>query len=57
VSAVELRAVVTAEREKRPAQGWVADEIGRASSGFFCTREGERIEVGIVRRDPRLPYL
>lgn len=51
----DLRAVLTAEREKRIADGWVAPEIGPVSSTFFCTREGERIEVGIMRRDPRLP--
>jgi hypothetical protein len=41
----DLRAVVTAEREKRIAAGWVADEIGRVSSTFFCTRDAERFSA------------
>lgn len=53
----DLRAVVTAERAKRIADGWVADEIGSCSSTFFCSRDGERLEVGIIRRDPRKPNL
>jgi hypothetical protein len=52
----DLRAILTAERERRLADGWAADEIGRCSACFFCTRDGERVEVGILRRDPRVPF-
>jgi hypothetical protein len=54
MASADLRAVLTAERTRRVAEGWVPDEIGRVTSSFFCTRDGERIEVGICRRDPRL---
>jgi hypothetical protein len=50
----DLRAILTAERARRLADGWMADEIGRVTSFFFCIRDGERVEVGICRRDPRL---
>jgi hypothetical protein len=51
----DLRATLNAERARYVAQGWAADEIGRYTSFFFCTREGVRVEVGINRHDPRLP--
>jgi hypothetical protein len=52
----DLRSTLNAERARRIAEGWVCDEIGRVCSFFFCIRDGERIEVGILRRDPRLPF-
>jgi hypothetical protein len=51
-SRADLRAVLTAAREARIAAGWKADPIGRASSSFFCAKDGTRVMVGIERRDP-----
>jgi hypothetical protein len=51
----DLRAIITAERNRLLTEGWAADEIGRCSAFFYCTRDGERVEVGILRRDPSQP--
>lgn len=51
----DLRAVVGGERERLQAAGWRVEPMSRASSGFFCTLNGQRCMVGVERRDPRLP--
>lgn len=51
----DLRAILVAAREARIAAGWKADPIGRASSSFFCSKDGTRVMVGIERRDPAGP--
>ena len=48
----DLRAMVNTARDKRMAEGWQCDEIGRHSSGFFCTKDGVRVLVGIKRVEP-----
>ena len=53
----DLRAILNAAREARIAAGWRADPIGRASSSFFCSKDGMRLMVGIERRDPANPPL
>jgi len=53
----DLRAILDAAREARMAAGWKADPIGRASSSFFCSKDGTRVMVGIERRDPSEPPL
>jgi len=53
----DLRAILEAAREARMAAGWKADPIGRASSSFFCTKDGTRVMVGIERRDPSIARL
>lgn len=61
VSAVELaagtdlRAVLTAARDVRVADGWIT-EVGRLKWAiFFCARDGVRLEVGIETYDPYGP--
>jgi hypothetical protein len=61
VSAVELaagtdlRAVLTAARDVRVADGWIT-EVGRLKWAiFFCARDGVRLEVGIEAYDPYGP--
>jgi hypothetical protein len=49
----DLRRVLNAERDARIAAGWVAEPIGNRCSFFFCTKDGLRLEVGIMRRDPK----
>jgi hypothetical protein len=40
----------------RIADGWLADEIGRRCSFFFCcVKDGVRLEVGIHRIHPDAP--
>src|SRR6185437_1774431 len=51
----DLRAILNAARETRIASGWKAEPIGRASSSFFCSKDGARVMVGIERRDPSNP--
>jgi hypothetical protein len=53
----DLRGVLIAERERRIAAGWAVEEIGRRSSSFFCSKNGVRVMIGIVRRDPANPTL
>ena len=48
----DLRAIVNTARERRIAEGWQCDEIGRHSSGFFCIRDGVRLLVHIHRVEP-----
>jgi hypothetical protein len=50
---VDLRKVLTAERDARAAAGWDAESIGAHCSFFFCKRDGVRLFVGIQVRDPR----
>jgi len=47
----DVRAALVAIRDKRIADGWSADEIGRVSF-FFCTKDSERQMVGIEYRQP-----
>lgn len=47
----DQRAILTAARATRIAEGWQADEVGPQCAFFFATRAGERIMVGI-ERDP-----
>jgi hypothetical protein len=49
--------VLTAAREVRIADGWTVGPMDPASSGFFCSRAGERVYVGIERVEPQLPTL
>lgn len=53
----DLRAILNATREARMAAGWRAEPIGRASSSFFCSKDGMRVMIGIERRDPSNPRL
>jgi hypothetical protein len=48
----DLRAIVNTARDKRMAEGWECDEIGRHSSGFFCKKDGVRQLVGVKRVEP-----
>jgi len=48
---VDLRAVLTAAREARIAEGWECEEIGSCVAFFFCTRGGVR-EMVIIERCP-----
>jgi len=52
-----LRAILSAAREARVADGWKADPIGRSCAFFFCAKDGVRLMVGIERRDPASPTL
>jgi hypothetical protein len=47
-----LREILNAARNARIADGWLADEIGRSCSFFFCVKDGVRLEVGIRRIHP-----
>lgn len=47
----DQRAILTAARATRIAEGWQADEVGPQCAFFFATRAGERIMVAI-ERDP-----
>jgi len=49
---VDLRAVLTAAREARIAEGWECEEIGSCVAFFFCTRGGVREMVTIERCPP-----
>ena len=53
----DLRASLASEWERLQAAGWVMEPMpmSRASSVFFCSRDGQRCMVGIERYDPRLP--
>jgi len=53
----DLRKVLTAAREARMADGWSAEEIGRRCAFFYCSRGGQRVWVGIEKRDPMSPTL
>ena len=48
----DLRAVLTAAREARIAEGWECEEIGSCVAFFFCTRGGVREMVTIERCPP-----
>ena len=48
----DLRAVLTAAREARIAEGWECEDIGSCVAFFFCTREGVRQMVSIERCPP-----
>ena len=48
----DLRAVLSAARDARITDGWAAEEIGPRCAFFFASRDGERILVGIERREP-----
>jgi hypothetical protein len=50
------RAVLTAAREARIADGWQVDEVGPHCAHFFATRAGERI-MSTIERDPVRPAL
>jgi hypothetical protein len=49
---VDPRPVLAAVREARSASGWACEDMGSVSAGSFCSREGERLYVGIERADP-----
>lgn len=49
---VDLRAVLTAAREARIAEGWDCEDIGSCVAFFFCTRGGVREMVSIEMRPP-----
>jgi hypothetical protein len=51
----ELRATLTTARDARISSGWQADEICRVCSFFFASRAGDRVLVGIERREPQDP--
>jgi len=51
----DLRATLTAARDARITSGWEADEICHVCSFFFASRGGDRVLVGIERREPRDP--
>lgn len=46
----DQRAVLSAAREARIAEGWRADEIRPRCAFFFAARGGERVMVGIERQ-------
>jgi hypothetical protein len=48
----DLRAVLTAAREARIAQGWECEDIGSCVAFFFCRRGGVREMVSIEMRPP-----
>jgi hypothetical protein len=47
-----LREILNDARKARIADGWLADEIGRRCSFFFCVKDGVRLGVGIRRIHP-----
>jgi hypothetical protein len=51
----DLRAVMVEARDARIADGWAVTDLGSACSVVFCDRDGERLEIGIQRRDPAGP--
>jgi hypothetical protein len=51
----DLRATLTTARNARISSGWEADQICRVCSFFFASRAGDRIVVGIERREPQDP--
>ena len=51
----DLRAVLTAARDARIADGWLAEDIGPVCSFFFASRDGRRVLVGIERIPPGVP--
>jgi hypothetical protein len=53
----DLHAVIATARDERSADGWAVEPMGPASSGFFCSRAGERVYVGIERAEPGRPLL
>jgi hypothetical protein len=48
----DLRAALTAARDVRVAQGWVADSIGGPCAFFFASRASTRVLIAIERRLP-----
>lgn len=51
----DLRQALTDARNRKIAEGWVADEIRPSQcSSIFCTKEGRRILVSINACDPAL---
>ena len=48
----DLRAVLTAAREARIADGWDCEDIGSCVAFFFCSRAGVREMVSIEMRPP-----
>ena len=52
----DLRVILNAAREAKTVEGWTCDEIGRCCSFFFAVRDGKRIEIGILRHDPAVPF-
>jgi hypothetical protein len=48
----DLRAVLTAAREARIADGWECEDIGPCVAFFFCSRAGVREMVSIEMRPP-----
>jgi hypothetical protein len=53
----DLRATLTTARQLRIGDGWDCEEIGARCSFFFCKKDGVRLEVSIVRRNPSDPIL
>jgi hypothetical protein len=52
----DARAILNAARAAKTAEGRTCDEIGRCCSFFFAVQAGKRIEVGILRHDPAVPF-
>jgi hypothetical protein len=48
----DLRTAMNAERGRRLADGWLADEIARNCAFFFCNRAEERVCVAIECYEP-----
>jgi len=44
---VDLRATITAARQRMAAQGWAVEELAVYSPYFFAVRDGQRVEVSI----------
>lgn len=52
-----LRATLEKAERDWSAAGWLVEPRTPVCSTFFCTRGGERREVGIARRDPHGPQV
>lgn len=47
-----LRAIVMLAAANRSAMGWEVEEMSPFCSGFFCSKDGVREQIGIVRLGP-----
>ncbi len=51
----DLRADINRVQEQWIGNGWMVQPMGRHCAGFFCTKDGQRLYVGIQRLDPTTP--
>ena len=52
-----LRAIVLLAAANRAAMGWEVEEMSPFCSAFFCSKDGVREQVGIVRLDPNTSHI